>query len=1077
MNLKIISAGAGSGKTYRLTSEMVEMLTKPGANGRPQVKASDIIATTFTNKAAAELQERVRVRLLQEGYRREANDLTNALIGTVHSLGVSLLKRFAYEAGVSPQVDIMVEEDQQVMFNQSLAMVLAIEKVEAMENLVNRLGLNKNRDYDWRRDVKQITEVARTNNFSKEVLKKSSAASFESFLQFLPEGAGLSKTELFSQLKIELEAAIERLESSTDETKITQSAIEDLRALLNELNTRGELFWFNFAKISKIKTGVKSRDLLDPLLDFVAQHEACPAFRQDIKDFIDHIFDFAIAAIEEYDRYKKQRGLIDFTDMEVLVNRLLDQPQVAAALREELDLLMVDEFQDTSPIQLEIFLKLSRLAKFSVWVGDPKQSIYGFRGADPALMEAIIGFAGGIQKENILEHSWRSREDLVYAANAVFTKAFQNMPPDQVQLFPKREKAKDAAEMTEALVHWHFEPDPEAKKSTNIAWFENSVAEMLRLELERGIYILPKGEKNHRCAKPGDVAILCRSNDRCKSLAEALNRAGLNAAISRAGLLKTAEARLILACLKFLLHKHDSLSIAEILKLGAGWSTEQIIDHRLDFLDEEAAQQNHRVWATDAPIIAQLDELRAEILELSSAELLTLLLDDLDLRRKIVRWGRVEHRLANGDVLCALSLDYEEACNRLHAAASLGGFLLWLNDLEEQGKDLQGSGENAGAVNVLTYHKSKGLEYPVTICFDLENDLRSDVWGISLVQEKSVIELDNLLGNRWLRFWINPYGDQIKGTPLYERITESVAHSEANLQARNEEKRLLYVGMTRARDYLVFPSRLGKATKWLNRVWNGEDEHTALDPYISASPWEWGGREVPVSIKIQIFAADFQLTPRQEAPVKFIEPYSGKQAYPPLKINADKEIPEKMPPPKIGQLARYGAWQTFGEATDLYATGKSIKAFLIADAPADSEEDRIKMAEGLLKRYGVSEFLEAEKLVRFGAAFFENLKKELDLPDFSGPQFFRKYPLKNNYEGRIFETVLDFLALRGDEIFIIQNSGHAGRDEKSILKKAADLAVWAYFARGSIQALFPGKKVRCFINFVLSGAMVEVENI
>ncbi|HMR44988.1 MAG TPA: UvrD-helicase domain-containing protein, partial [Saprospiraceae bacterium] len=215
MNLKIISAGAGSGKTYRLTSEMVEMLTKPGANGRPQVKASDIIATTFTNKAAAELQERVRVRLLQEGYRREANDLTNALIGTVHSLGVSLLKRFAYEAGVSPQVDIMVEEDQQVMFNQSLAMVLAIEKVEAMENLVNRLGLNKNRDYDWRRDVKQITEVARTNNFSKEVLKKSSAASFESFLQFLPEGAGLSKTELFSQLKIELEAAIERLESST----------------------------------------------------------------------------------------------------------------------------------------------------------------------------------------------------------------------------------------------------------------------------------------------------------------------------------------------------------------------------------------------------------------------------------------------------------------------------------------------------------------------------------------------------------------------------------------------------------------------------------------------------------------------------------------------------------------------------------------------------------------------------------------------------------------------------------------------------------------------------------------------
>ena len=88
MNIRIISAGAGSGKTYRLTNELVKLL-------QGGVRASGIIATTFTQKAAAELQERVRVRLLGEGLTEQADELNNALIGTVHALGVKPLKRFA----------------------------------------------------------------------------------------------------------------------------------------------------------------------------------------------------------------------------------------------------------------------------------------------------------------------------------------------------------------------------------------------------------------------------------------------------------------------------------------------------------------------------------------------------------------------------------------------------------------------------------------------------------------------------------------------------------------------------------------------------------------------------------------------------------------------------------------------------------------------------------------------------------------------------------------------------------------------------------------------------------------------
>ena len=124
--------------------------------------------------------------------------------------------------------------------------------------------------------------------------------------------------------------------------------------------------------------------------------------------FITNVFDIALQAIKEYDDYKKRRGLIDYIDMEIHVNQLLNHPVVQGVMTEELDLLMVDEFQDTSPIQLEIFLKLSKFAQVSVWVGDPKQSIYGFRGAEPALMHAIIEKMGGVKPEDIQEYSWRS---------------------------------------------------------------------------------------------------------------------------------------------------------------------------------------------------------------------------------------------------------------------------------------------------------------------------------------------------------------------------------------------------------------------------------------------------------------------------------------------------------------------------------------------------------------------------------------------------------------------------------------------------------------------------------------------
>ena len=733
--------------------------------------------------------------------------VAGALIGTVHSIGVKLLRRFAFEAGVSPKVDIIADEDQQVMFNQSLATVLTPILISKMEMLAERLGLNKNDRYDWREEVRKITELARANNFSIGDLEKSCSLSLEKFFEFLPEKSSESGEKWNADLLEILASTMELLRTGEDSTKTTQSVINDLQVLWHKLDNKGELNWFEWAKISKVSPGAKSREIIAPLKEFALDHERHPVFHSDIRDFVTTIFDIAVNAIREYESYKTRRGLIDYTDMEVSVLRLLENQAVRNVISGELDLLMVDEFQDTNPIQLEIFLKLSRLAGHSVWVGDPKQSIYGFRGAEPALMKAIIEAIGGVKPEDVQDKSWRSRKDLVCFVNALFCKAFSDLPEAQVALDPVRASEAIEPDLEPALWHWHFRLDGDDRKAPGRPWMENCIATTIKEWLAGGIRFLPKGEKTARKARPGDVAILCRSNAECQYVAEALHKAGMKASIARNGLLETAEAKLILACLKFILHPGDSLSVAEVLFLSGDREIETIIEDRLAYLNEFQPDKGFEEWAANDVLIKRLNEIRDQVKELSGLEILDLILEDLDLRRIMVKWGNSLQRLDNVDAFRKLALDYEASCNRLHTAASLGGLLLWMNERAEAGIDDQGSGESEDAVNVLTYHKSKGLEWPIVICHSLESRLKDSVWGMEVIQENQEIDLEAPLKGRWLRYWVNPYKDQNRNTRLQDRLATSEIKEQTRVKALEEEARLLYVGLTRARDYLILCSR------------------------------------------------------------------------------------------------------------------------------------------------------------------------------------------------------------------------------------------------------------------------------
>ncbi len=1070
-NIKIISAGAGSGKTYRLTEEMVALL-------QGDVRASGIIATTFTNKAAAELQERVRIKLLEKKLTKEADQLANALIGTVHGLGVKLLKRFAFEAGVSPQVDIMAEGDHQLMFNQSLSTVLTQERMERMAYFSNRLGLDKRGNYDWRKEVKKVTDIARANDFSIKILEKSKILSFENFKTFLGKPNPKSNT-LLNELKTLSEAIIEELANNEDSTKVTHSAVETLKGFLQKIKLKGALEWHEWVKISKIKVGAKSKETIESLVDLALKHDSDPTFHEDIQQFIYGIFDIAIEAIKEYENYKKRRGLIDYIDMELHVKRLLNNPQVQNVLREELDLLMVDEFQDTSPIQLEIFLKLSQFAKYSVWVGDPKQSIYGFRGADPRLMKEIIKQTGGVKKEDIQVFSWRSRTAIVHATNALFTKAFDDLPAEQVVLKPQRTEEKLKKEVSNeadlnfwghALLHWHFHFEDGGKRLPGRPWMENCIATSIKELLESGKLIFPKGENKPRMARAGDIAILCRSNALCDTMAEALHRTGIKAATSRTGLLETAEAKLVLACLKFIVSKNDPLSIAEILKLASGQKLEEIIKNRLDFLQKAIVEEIPEwLWALEANYIKQLGDLREQVTELSSSEIINLVLEELDLRRILASWGNVEQRLDNVDELRHLALSYEENCNRLHTAATLGGFLLWLTNLGIENMDHQSSGAGKDAVNVLTYHKSKGLEWPIVICHSLEGSLQDRIWGVQVIPESKAIDLDNILGNRWLRYWVNPYADQIKNTLLEERLNGSEEKKIARTEALREEARLLYVGITRARDYLIFPSR-NAPTKWLNRVWHqGDETIPTLDHYTTDSPWVWEKNILQLDTRIFPYPKDFTTMEPVEGKIIFLEKRNGKAEHLIYPIDIDREYFQTEMSAKIKNTFQYASKLLLKEESNQYAAAKAIKAFLTVDNLKLSTVERFDLAEAIIDRFGIAEMLESRSLVAHSKTYLTFLEQT-----FQPAKTHKKYPLRYHYKNRLFDKIIDLILETNTGLIIIQNSGFA-KAPREWKNKALKLSPWFFLAKEGLEAVFKRKDVRCFVHFPLGGGLVELE--
>lgn len=1040
--IQIISASAGSGKTYRL-AELLEQEVKQG-----RVRPDAILATTFTKKAAAELQERVRTRLLAADLVTQAQQLAASRMGTVNSVCGGLLVDFAFDLGISPNQQVLDEEVVLSVINRAMSRGIDKAMTKQIWQVEQKFPGTQVRDV-----VANIIAKARANRITPEQLSASAQRSCGEFLELfgVPAGDG---AKLNRELALGLDNFLAAVDPELDTTQATQGALSRVRAIKNKLNQHKRLPWHDWLALQKVSTGAKSRAAAEALTAVAAQHDQHPFLRADITQLIELVFTLAAKTMVAYQEYKSEWGVVDFIDQEALFLDLLEMDGPAAIISDHLDLVLVDEFQDTSPIQLAIFMKLAELAKKSVWVGDQKQSVYGFRDADPSLMDAAIEGILGKKEPETLPFSWRSRPELVCSTSDIFAQAFtrQGFPERQVRLEPAEKVINtEPAGLSSIYEYWLLQ----SKNKDNDALALAKATRDLLAEPNNTVRDPQTGEK--RPVRGGDVAILCRANDVCVTVAGALEEQGIDVALARPGLLNQPEVIVSMAGVRLVMNPRDSLARAEIARFFDGPEDNDA------FLQKALALPYAQGFELDV-----FDRLGAAQKSLGLAgplEVLDTVFEALSIRAYCHAWGDGKSRLANLDSFRSHCVRYVDECQGSGQGVSTVGMLAWLAD---QGELAQAEVKSENSVQVLTWHKAKGLEWPVTVLFQLNKVYPALPLGVNAVSDQDFV-LDDPLGGRWLRYWPDPYLDPANpfavtssGASFHTRLDAdqvTIAHKE---KEERQELRLLYVGWTRARDKVVFAGRKAALQKGIMRLLvDGNGDHLLADP--DADKAIWAGREVDVALRVSEPTGAGAVSREVEPESCFVE--SGSREHPPAFLPASSV--QKAGVVRHSEIL--GERLPLNGRPDMQHVGESFHGFLAADIHDRIEESRLKMAVGLLERWQTESNITAEDMLIASDRLNTWIKNK-----WPEAKWHKEYPVASQQEsGTVISGFIDLLLEVADGYVIIDHKSFPGSRDKATKKAETFGGQLGVYAEGVKKAT--GREVLgCYIHLPVSGMCCEI---
>ncbi len=1023
--VQVISASAGSGKTSRLARHLAAEIRE----GR--VRPEGVVAVTFTVKAAAELARRVREELLRHGKVDEARRLGAARIGTVHSVCGRLLSEFAFDLGLSPDLTVLDQESAAAALKRSLSSVVTREDEESLSELQSLFA-----DLDLEEAARKIQDAARSNGIDAATLHAFGEASVAELADLL---AGCEReidgVRWDADLVAALDAFLASVDLDLDTTKATKDACYRVRSALAALRGTRRPAWQVFTGLANLETGKKSRDLAAPVQALAADHDRHPLFRAGLARATRLAFSLAARSLSAYADYKRERGVVDFADQEALALRLLERPAVRDQLAAEVELVLVDEFQDTSPQQLALFLSLARLAR-SAWVGDQKQAIYGFRGADPALMDAAIESLLGGEEPETLPKSWRSRPALVHVTSELFVGAFgrQGLPEARVRLVPG--EPDEPPGLGPVVERW-------ALGSKNKPGDAAETAARVRALLgDPETRIRDRATGEVRRPRPGDVAVLCRTNDECTAMAGALAAEGFESTLPRAEAARSLEGLLIVAGLRLWADPQDSLAAATLARL---------VERSGDpdrWLAETLGAPGAEAFG-ELPSVARVRVAREASPLLGAEAAFDAVLDALDLRELCLSWGASASRLASLEELRAAAVAFTGRARAEGRPATVLGFL---DSLEEAVKPEQRP-ESPNAVVVSTLHGAKGLEWPIVV-LDLHPDTREpSVFGVNVLPE-APIDLDRPLAGRRIAFWPGPYSSRTSRTRIHGLLDSSGRKRLLAERADRESLRLLYVGFTRARDRVVLAARAGTLPDSLLRHLGAAVDDDGPNVAIGGKRVETFRRPAPPPL------AAHPLRTAGAAPVP-----AGPREHPPAFVPASSVSA----PGTAGEPISIGPRLPLRSGTDMQFLGEALHGFLAADRPSLARPDRLALAEGLVARWGVSGALPAESFLDASGVLAAFVASR-----WPSATWHRELPLRRRLpDGSDLSGTADLVLETADGVVVLDHKSYPGSTAEALARAATHAGQLAAYAETVAEAW--GKPVLGrFIHLPIGGIVVPI---
>lgn len=862
-NTTFVSAGAGSGKTYTITQKIAQMI-KEG-----KCRAEEIILTTYTEAAAKELREKVRSKLYADGLYEAAMNIDNAAIGTIHSIAYQLVSRYWYLLGISANVSIMPDEDSSFYISQSLSSLPTEEDLQLFDNVCKSLNPTITEDGKtvvdsdfWKKELKNIIDKTAELCISEADLENAKEESKKLLCNVLQwNGFDITNDivkDICSHLKPIFEKIIDHAKKDKEATrKELYDSIKDLEKYNDNIGTlpisKMMSILSKYSSQNKKLPKYVSQDFANDVVFFDALLLKVPASNQVrilVDNYIDTIFRLAIQWKKKYENFKQERCLLDYSDLLLKFKELLDKNEVVSDIKSRYKVAFVDEFQDCSPLQVQSFARLSELMTQSIWVGDIKQAIYGFRGTNTKLIKSVIdeveqGKEGN--KLDCLKHCWRSNETIVSLINNVFCeKVFKGQIDDEyIKLgIPSRTEQDPSAPRERELRHIHiiegknkdgkFAVNPKKKDSPN-AWVD---------EVER---LLESGYKAN------EIAILYRNNKSVDACAKILRKRGIafNTKIDEKenGNKSTVDSvsSFINAIVSFSAREDNELSKAIIAHcVEEGYTTSKILSDKLRYLSEDTEKKG---WLKDLDIIKRFSKIRRAISNQSvsaAVETIIVELNLCDLLKRIVPKIPAYNYCST---LQTKATSYEGMCSNLGLSSTLVGFVEYLKS-----HPISFPGDENG-VSVMTYHKSKGLEWPCVILCSLNDepgDSQKTFFGILTY---------NTIEKTFLRLVPGALKDLCKN--IMDRFEDNEFFMDIKRATIDEAKRLMYVGMTRPKEQLILATYGTKnGDQWLTSI-----GCEPVDSHSNATKILWGGSEWNHSVHNYIAPDETELSANEK--VKF----------------------------------------------------------------------------------------------------------------------------------------------------------------------------------------------------------------